>query len=554
MKEINKTLRLAKALSTQISKVVHLLFRANDIKLLLFSSFFVLVVATLCPAYYETNDDIVMQFISNGFYSGTPDAHLVFINYIYGLPLTWLYNLTAGSGIEWYPILFLLWHIMSLYIISKFIVRSKFDTFTKTTFLLLLYFFELTLIIKLQFTTTSALLATAGLLLAYLRGGWKSIVGIILFLVASLIRFDAAMLVLLLLLPIAVYRFLTDRSMRLKLLVYCGICISTAFSFELCNKYIYNQDQDWAYYLEWNKVRGSINDNPNASKLVGRLPDGITEDDYHLLRMFIADPMALKLDQLNSISEKLENTTTIEKIVHTGWFINKYKIFIILLGIMFYLAIQPIRDKGLKFSILGYILFWCAISIFISMDAYVKQRVFLAMLGPAFMVLIIAIKERSLVRKGLICIFVIVLAANLCVTSINFRNSRIRVVKRELSESMGLLKRNEFQVIIPYKGDFMFELLNPFAPDFTNKFCGVGWMTNIPFNKDKFDSHLTLLDREKVMFLHNSSCDEIKSISVAIKKNYGIDTKIISIDSTENFKLLKWVAVNPKKPFHNEQL
>lgn len=33
---------------------------------------------------YETNDDLVMQLIASGFYTGHPDAHLIFTNILIG--------------------------------------------------------------------------------------------------------------------------------------------------------------------------------------------------------------------------------------------------------------------------------------------------------------------------------------------------------------------------------------------------------------------------------------------------------------------------------------
>ena len=51
---------------------------------------------------YLTNDDMYLQSIVSGELSGTPDAHMIYSNYILGIVLSFLYNYTAR--VPWYGI------------------------------------------------------------------------------------------------------------------------------------------------------------------------------------------------------------------------------------------------------------------------------------------------------------------------------------------------------------------------------------------------------------------------------------------------------------------
>lgn len=141
---------------------------------------------------FETNDDVVMLMISSGAYSGTPDYHLVFINVIYGLLLKGLYFILPG--LEWYTILFSLFHIVSFSIILWVYSKRITTAFGQLLLLLLLLVLQAQFIVGFQFTTTAAIVACAGLSLYFERGKKVRFFGLFLFFIGSLIRFEAAML------------------------------------------------------------------------------------------------------------------------------------------------------------------------------------------------------------------------------------------------------------------------------------------------------------------------------------------------------------------------
>lgn len=61
------------------------------------------LTCALMPLNYSVNDDVEMERILSGAYTGTPDAHVVYIQAILAWPITWLYRLFPFMN--WYGIL-----------------------------------------------------------------------------------------------------------------------------------------------------------------------------------------------------------------------------------------------------------------------------------------------------------------------------------------------------------------------------------------------------------------------------------------------------------------
>lgn len=75
-------------------------WRRNLLLALLVSGGFLLLANLTITFSFETNDDVAMISILNGCYTGTPDAHAIFIGY----PLSWLISKCYSTGISicWY--------------------------------------------------------------------------------------------------------------------------------------------------------------------------------------------------------------------------------------------------------------------------------------------------------------------------------------------------------------------------------------------------------------------------------------------------------------------
>ena len=265
-------------------------------------AYFALMAAVL-PMQYEENDDIVMCMIANGTYSGTPDYHLVYINVLYGYVLSWLYGLT--TAIEWYTLSFVVLHIVSMTVICYCLLTMRNRAWwERILWIFALYVLWARIIVSLQFTTTAGLVCLAGCVLL-LRGTARSQwTGVVLVVIAALIRFMAAGLVGALMAPIILYTL--GRQWRRYIPVV--VMLMTVVGCRVANARTYQSDPEWQNYREYNQLRAQLNDNPNAysSDMMTRLPEGVDQVDYALLLRFIPDPEQINLATIRQLYARSE--------------------------------------------------------------------------------------------------------------------------------------------------------------------------------------------------------------------------------------------------------
>src|ERR1035437_8053121 len=231
----------------------------------------------ILPIRFETNDDVTMLLLASGKITGTPEAHLVYINYILGYLLTKCY--TICNNIEWYTIFLFSIHICSFTIIIWQILLKKSSTLMKGLSILLFYSIEIRLLLCFQFTTTAALAAVAGLLLITKTSWIQKIMGLMLFLFAVLLRFEAAYLVCIVFSPFYVtliYPFKKSVFYKSLIIIFAGFILIMASQY--LNFKAYQQSSDWKYFYDCEQYRGFIPDNTNAYTINNQLP--VSKNDF----------------------------------------------------------------------------------------------------------------------------------------------------------------------------------------------------------------------------------------------------------------------------------
>jgi hypothetical protein len=519
------------------------------LSLLLFNALLFISLARLLPLNYETNDDAAMCMIANGVYSGMPDAHLIFINYLYGWLLTLLYN--TFSGVEWYTVSFCIIHIVSLTAVAFVILTNtrKSGCF-KSIFLFFLYIIEARNIFLFQFTTTAAIGGFAGLLLLFGTKKIHKIYGSCLFLAATLVRFDAAMLVMLLMLPVFVYETFSDAKNKVRLPILVAVCICGAFLLRSIDRRIYYGDGvEWIEYLEYNAARGRINDNPNARNLT-KLPSGISFNDYRLLLSFFPDVNIVNLPRIKELSDIVSKVALKEKLRNIYPSLMLYRIPLLLIAGMFVVSFFLSRRIKIKFLMLFYFAFYIGVLSYISMDGFLKQRVFVSALFPILFFLhtynVADIQKianaKTLIFIGLSVTF-ISLAAYFAYKTRNrkYNDCKFAAESRSLMNKI----RNKDLSLIAFPTDIKLEKMT--SPlDIKSFFSGInfygsGWSSNIPFNRGHFDSHLSLLDDNTCLFAAKRSLETaVSMIQNGLLEHYGCDTEIIEIISNNDFSIIKF--------------
>lgn len=233
---------------------------------------------------YEQNDDLAIQFIANGYFTGTSDFHLVFINVIIGHFLSFLY--THFSGVEWYSLLMIALVLLSFF--SNLFCITTFEKGYKKLLLaslnlLLVYFFS-----RMQFSYTAGFLAVSAVILQ-VYGFWHQknsliVFSLLLLLLSSLVRFE--MFIFTYVPFFLVFIFDIKKIFKPKI-IYLGLLIIVVF--KGFDYYSYTSDKEWKAYHEFNKYRGGAVANFNLDYSDASLKKklNLSEKDITLIQNFI---------------------------------------------------------------------------------------------------------------------------------------------------------------------------------------------------------------------------------------------------------------------------
>jgi hypothetical protein len=266
------------------------IFWAIAVNFILFSLFL-----TYAVPVYETNDDLTMQMIASGFYTGRPDGHLVFTNILIGRTLCFLYG--AWPGCNWYLIYILAVHFAALTAIAFLIVSRRGGWLFTLLYIGFFMFVEMHILLHIQFTTTAFLAGTAGLLLLVdglqpgHRAYWpKVIIGIAFVGIMCLIREPVALLLAVIAGPFFLERIGLTEWRRL-----FGISLACMLVFLILhgiNRWPYQHDPAWAEFSEYNRMRGEIHGTPLA-KLIPEAAPAVgwsKNDGWMFSQFYFSDP------------------------------------------------------------------------------------------------------------------------------------------------------------------------------------------------------------------------------------------------------------------------
>jgi hypothetical protein len=263
---------------------------AAVVNLILFSFFL-----TFVTSVYETNDDLMMQMIASGFYTGHPDEHLVFTSVLIGWTLRFLYE--AWAGCNWYLIYLVAVHYVALTAIAFLVVSRRGGWLFALLYLGFFLIVETRILLHLQFTTTAFLAGTAGLLLLVdgFRPGhpahWPTVIAGLVFMgLMCMIREPVALLLAVIASPFFLERLGLTEWRRL-----LGAGLLFAFIFLILhgiNRWAYQRDPAWAEFSEYNRMRGEIHITPLAKFIPQAAPAvGWSENDGWMFSQFyFSDP------------------------------------------------------------------------------------------------------------------------------------------------------------------------------------------------------------------------------------------------------------------------
>lgn len=494
------------------------------------------VVAALGHILYEENDDVMMCMIANGDMTGSPDCHLVFINALLGSVFSSLY--TLYSIIEWYAVSFTILHVISMSIIVYSIITEKNnDIKLKVLFLFVLYLLWFTSVISIQFTTTAAITCMAGCVLMLRNKMCYQTIGGILVLIASFVRFESAVLVGILFLP----QIVLCNGANYKNYIKYIVLLVFVFLGVYANKAFYN-NQAWSYYKAYNHIRATINDNPNAKKIDKYIlaENNINEEDYNSLLAFFPDPEVITLSVLSNLSNGVNKVPFEQKIKNIQQ-LNQYRVLIILLILIAIIMVIGQEKKGNKRSVGAMCIIAISVLIIISLERYLKPRVFISLLIP--MVTMYAMQSVKNSKKIIIPLYILIgLMAAKCGKMVYQRYMRNQAaIQFYTQEQLPLLSQLPAKSVVAFWENVNLEAISPFAlkGECPVKIYPRGWMTYFPLHEgvDIF-SHKNLLNENTYIFTQKEDV-ELKTIRNQLRKHYGIETKVTVVVQNRKYAIVK---------------
>lgn len=507
----------------------------------LFADILFFILVSLClPIRYGECDDVIMCMIASGLYTGVPDCHLVFVNAIYGWLISSMYKLT--TAVEWYSVSFAILHVVSMTVVTCCTLKDKTITkIHKAVFLVFFYVLWTRIILSFQFTTTAGLTCFAGLLMLRKADAppfskcSDIIIGAALIIISSLIRFSSMGMIVLLFIPLILF----DNGLHLKKYVPYIIIFFSVISLNFVDKFFYNTPE-WKYYLEYNSVRSKIQDNPNTYRLDIKLPENVSYYDFCMFRGFEGDPNVMTLDVIKDLYDSNYNVGVIDKLGNLGT-LNNYRLVTAMMAALYIVLIISIKNRKFKLVLSATLFVLLFVLIFLSLDHYVKSRVFVCCLFPVIYVAMASVSY--FFKKKILYVFSVIIM--LLISAKYVKQTSVAVSNYE---DTGKLFSNNMKCLEMYgetKNIIMglnTESLNPYK--IHDELSGYNikynsWLSGCPLNRGFFESYLDYIDNE--ILLLNVDTDVI---SDCISDNYGVEAEAVVVAEYGECKLEKLVRAS----------
>jgi hypothetical protein len=271
--------------------------------LLTVAGLFALALATLSPSYDTKDDPWMAMFAAGKGASLGPDEHLVFTNVVIGLAVKFLY--TVLPAIAWYGLYLTTTQYLALAAILYGVIASGYSRLRLALFALFFAIVGIVYFNNVQFTSTAALAAQAGLLLWLVAAQRRQAnpqsrmiaqlaSGLALLVLASLIRLESMIGTVLIAVPaVAITIWPLRKATLIPLVASATLGAAMISGFAAYNDAYYNRDPGWREFLRFNKTRVKFNDygwtryTPETAHVFGAV--GWSENDHALIADWFFD-------------------------------------------------------------------------------------------------------------------------------------------------------------------------------------------------------------------------------------------------------------------------
>ncbi len=255
---------------------------------------------------YVVDDDIAMISIVSGYLGGSPSEFIVHSNVIVGFLMKLLYSLHAGQN--WFILFLILINSLSVWALIYFVLSQRVGMGIKTLGILTVIFCDVYFLVNITFTVVAAFATLTGfglLIFAAMAPNRKRILilGSVLILFGSLIRFEAAPMIALIVVPVIL---ITYRSFHLRTLIFflflAGVLVIFGYAF---NRIYVGSNPEWDHFYLYTYSRSLLHDTPRLTNLVGTYWQvGWSSNDLNsFANWFFPDPELYSLQNLQYLVE-----------------------------------------------------------------------------------------------------------------------------------------------------------------------------------------------------------------------------------------------------------
>ena len=499
------------------------------------------------PILYEENDDLYMMLIASGSYSGTPDEHLIFTHFICGGFFNFLYS--SLPGLEWYTWTLVLIQVLACAFAFQYIIHNVKDKWVQIALLVFLGAVFIHFSLQIQFTKVAALATIGGVLSIRMEKPGYRWAGFILVLMGGMLRWEAAVLVLVLSGPTFLSEWIQGRKIIPSRQIIIWICSGIIVILSMASDRIYySSEPDWSFYQDFKFLLAKIVNNRGAWDVQDKIPPEISQEDYLLLMDFFPNPEVIGIPEMESIEKQIDARSFSEKSKYFLGEIVVYRSWLFMLLVL--VSMEIFRRQGLwrysgiaSFGVLLFLIFY------ITLNAVYKNRVFIPSVISIVFFLPYGMHKRdwtgikSLAFPGIIFVLALgVLGQVKDIIQENFDRKKTPEIQFALINAYLDLDPNAR--LISYREHFNVENFNPF--DFsdgypTGRLHSAGWRSHIPFHKEYFNSFEPFAQGVGLFIRKTAIEKRCGWIVESIRKKNGIELEPRIVVERERWAIVEFI-------------
>jgi hypothetical protein len=366
---------------------------------------------------FESNDDIAMNIILSGSYTGTPSEFVYFINILLAGFIKNLYLWKVD--INWFNLFFISFASTAIVFLNVLNYQQQKNNKIQLYFTSAVLFIILLLLLSsMNFSKFAALGIVSGIIpILFLRiNTYQKVLAVSLMLIGVMIRFDLIYLVLLFLLPVVLvyYKQVIQNKSYLTLISITLACVFLNF----IHQKSYNDNKQWSNQLKYNEIRSKVTVYDNNRFYLSAAKQYLstvnwTDNDFNAISNFLWDLGLPKMEyeKLEFMSLKLNVFTlqspysmllkSIDLVVYLLTFLLDSGMYLVILLLLTILLFSN-NYKLLYLFIFGifYVLFVLFfLNVFANINIYKDRIIWSAFLPIIVSVLIISFSNQTSIFK-----------------------------------------------------------------------------------------------------------------------------------------------------------